>query len=94
MITTIFLITLAVIALVKVNKDTVKSKGTVLILLCSICLAQFFNKSFDLVMSGVILAKLAEFEPINSKYSWSVIIVSYLVCSFIDCIINSFINKR
>lgn len=52
------------------------------------------NKSFDIVMSGVILAKLAEFEPINSKYSWSVIIVSYLICSFIDCIINSFINKR
>ena len=43
MITTIFLITLAVIALVKVNKDTVKSKGTILILLCSICLAQFFD---------------------------------------------------
>lgn len=43
MITTIFLITLAVIAIVKVNKDTVKSKGTILILLCSICLAQFFD---------------------------------------------------
>ena len=27
------------------------------------------NKSIDFVMSGVILAKLAEFEPINSKYS-------------------------
>lgn len=43
MITTIFLITLAVFAIVKVNKDTVKSKGTILILLCSICLAQFFD---------------------------------------------------
>lgn len=43
MITTLFLITLAVIALVKVNKDTVKSKGTILILLGSICLAQFFD---------------------------------------------------
>lgn len=49
--------------------------------------------TIDLVMSGVILAKLAEFEPINSKYSWTIIIVSYLVCSFIDYIINSFINK-
>lgn len=52
------------------------------------------NKSFDIVMSGVILAKLAEFEPINSKYSWPVIIVTYLICSFIDFIINSFSNKR
>lgn len=52
------------------------------------------NQSFDLVMSGVILAKLAEFEPINSKYSWSVIIVSYLVCSFIDTVLRSFGNKR
>lgn len=43
MITTIFLITLAVFALVKVNKDTVKSKGTILILLGSITLAQFFD---------------------------------------------------
>lgn len=43
MITTIFLITLAVIAIVNVNKDTVKSKGTILILLGSICLAQFFD---------------------------------------------------
>ena len=43
MITTIFLITLAVIAIVNLNKDTVKSKGTILILLCSICLAQFFD---------------------------------------------------
>lgn len=40
MITTIFLLTLAVIAIVKVN---VKSKGAILILLCSICLAQFFD---------------------------------------------------
>ena len=52
------------------------------------------NKSIDFVMSGVILAKLVEYEPINSKYSWPVIIVSYLICSFIDCIINSFSNKR
>ena len=43
MITTIFLITLAVIAIVNVNKNTVKSKGTILILLGSICLAQFFD---------------------------------------------------
>lgn len=43
MITTLFLITLAVIAIVKVNKDTVKSKGTIPILLGSICLAQFFD---------------------------------------------------
>ena len=43
MITTIFLITLAVIAIVNLNKDTVKSKGTILILLGSICLTQFFD---------------------------------------------------
>ena len=43
MITTIFLITLAVIAIVNLNKETVKSKGTILILLGSICLAQFFD---------------------------------------------------
>lgn len=43
MITTIFLITLAVIAIVNLNKDTVKSKGTIPILLGSICLAQFFD---------------------------------------------------
>lgn len=41
MITTLFLITLTVIAIAKVNKDTVKSKGP--ILLCSICIAQFFD---------------------------------------------------
>ena len=52
------------------------------------------KKSFDIVMSGVILAKLAEYEPINSKYSWPVIIVSHLICSGIDSIINSFTNKR
>lgn len=52
------------------------------------------NKSFDLVMSGVILAKLAEYEPINSKYSWPVIIVSYLICSFIDTVFSYFKNKR
>ncbi len=43
MITTIFLITLAVIAIVNVNKDTIKSKETIFIVLGSICLAQFFD---------------------------------------------------
>lgn len=43
MITTVFLITLAVIAIVNLNKETVKSKGIILILLGSICLAQFFD---------------------------------------------------
>ncbi len=52
------------------------------------------NKSFDFVMSGVILAKLAEFEPINSNYSWSVIIFSYLVCTIIDNVLRSFGNKK
>lgn len=49
------------------------------------------NKSFDLVMSGVILA---EYEPINSKYSWPVIIVSYLISSFIDTVFSYFNNKE
>lgn len=52
------------------------------------------NKSFDIVMSGVILAKLAEFEPINSKYSWWVIILSYLISSAIDSIFSYFSNKE
>lgn len=52
------------------------------------------NKSFDIVMSGVILAKLAEFEPINSKYSWWVIIFSHFVCTIIDNILRSFSDKR
>lgn len=52
------------------------------------------NKSFDLVLTGVILAKIAELEPINSKYSWSVIIFSYLVCTIIDNVLRSFGNKR
>lgn len=51
------------------------------------------NKSFDIVMSGVILAKIAEFEPINSKYSCPVIIVSYLICSAMDSIFIYFNNK-
>ena len=41
MITTIFLITLAVIAIVNLNKETVKSKGIILILLGSIFI--YFN---------------------------------------------------
>lgn len=51
------------------------------------------NKSFDLVMSGVILAKLAEFEPINSNYSWWVIIFTYLICSFIDILFSALRDK-
>jgi len=43
MITTLFLITLAVIAIVKVNKDTVKSKGTILIILGCMVLVQFYD---------------------------------------------------
>lgn len=43
MITTLFLIALAVITLVKLNKDTVTGKGTILIVLGSITLAQFFD---------------------------------------------------
>lgn len=52
------------------------------------------NKSVDFVMSGVILAKLAEYEPINSKYSWTVIIISYLICSALNSIFSYFGNKE
>ena len=54
MITTLFLITLAVIAIVNVNKDTVKSKGTILILLCSICIAQFYDHTvYEATIDGL-----------------------------------------
>ena len=52
------------------------------------------NKSSDLVLSGIILAKIAEFEPINSKYSWGEIIVIFLICVVIDAIFNSFYSKE
>lgn len=51
------------------------------------------NKTFDLVLAGVILAKIAEFEPINSKYSWLVIILTYLICSFIDILFSALRDK-
>lgn len=62
MITTIFLITLAVIAIVKVNKDTVKSKGTILILLCSICVAQFFDHTVYEAKIDALKEKMEEIQ--------------------------------
>lgn len=62
MITTLFLITLAVIAIVKVNKDTVKSKGTILILLGSICLAQFFDHTVYEAKIDALKEKMEEIQ--------------------------------
>lgn len=62
MITTIFLITLAVIAIVKVNKDTVKSKGTILIILCSICIAQFFDHTVYEAKIDALKEKMEEIQ--------------------------------
>lgn len=47
---------------------------------------------YDLVIAGVILAKFAEFEPINSKCEWWIIIVIHFVLSFISFTIINF-NK-
>lgn len=45
------------------------------------------NKNL-VMLSVVILAKLAEYEPINFKLDWWLIIVSYLICSLIIRRIN------
>lgn len=67
MITTLFLITLAVIALVKVNKDTVKSKGTILILLGSICLAQFFDHTVYEAKIDGLRERITQLEGVNNE---------------------------
>lgn len=67
MITTIFLITLAVFAIVKVNKDTVKSKGTILIILGCMVLVQFFDHTIYETKIDGLRERITQLEGVNNE---------------------------
>ena len=67
MITTLFLIILAVIAIVKVNKDTVKSKGTILIILGCMVLVQFFDHTIYEAKIDGLRERITQLEGVNNE---------------------------